>query len=490
MPLFIRRNARAKAVASCFLSAVVALPFEQSAAADLSSGASPWLAVDRNRGSIVTGIVKRFDEVTLSMRGQPGVLSEAQLRDALAKLRADQLFSASLAGTYSRLLEILTEAGAFTATTHGSKTNVKATNPELAYSAITPCRIVDTRLGGGGYLGDNATRNWNVSRPGGSFADQGGVAGDCGIAATPAAVMANIVATGSIAPGVVYAWPFGQAAPTASVLNYAGFETIANGVILPVAQGQASDLSVLVSSATDVIVDILGYFSPPSGGYVVSVAPSGAQYTSIQSAIDAASLLANSNQPYLVKVAPGTYTEQVILRDYVDVEGAGFGATVILSHNAPCTIATGASAVLRDVAIFNDHSGAFPNGAVGVLQSSNTANGFSWLRGVSIQTAGSNDNKGVLVNGGSLMIENSDVSAGDAFNPPPSAIAIGANNAGATVTVRDSRLFANATSGAQVANQSSGALIRMNNTRMNTGTSGGVQCISNYNSQWTPVTCN
>jgi pectin methylesterase-like acyl-CoA thioesterase len=67
------------------------------------------------------------------------------------------------------------------------------------------------------------------------------------------------------------------------------------------------------------VVDVLGYFSAPSGGYVFSVAPAGAQFTSIQAAVDAAAALATANQPYLVRVAPGLYNEQVTLKDFVDV---------------------------------------------------------------------------------------------------------------------------------------------------------------------------
>lgn len=126
-------------------------------------------------------------------------------------------------------------------------------------------RIVDTRLGGGGFLVNNTERDWKVSRPGGNFTDQGGASSDCGIPASPAVVLANFAVTGSSQPGVLFAWAFGQPSPTASTLNYAGGQTIANAIIIPLAQGQVDDLSAFVSTGTHVVVDVVGYFKSPNG---------------------------------------------------------------------------------------------------------------------------------------------------------------------------------------------------------------------------------
>ena len=47
---------------------------------------------------------------------------------------------------------------------------------------VTPCRVVDTRRGGGA-LGVREVRSWQVGGAGGAFAGQGGRAGGCGIQA-------------------------------------------------------------------------------------------------------------------------------------------------------------------------------------------------------------------------------------------------------------------------------------------------------------------
>ena len=57
-------------------------------------------------------------------------------------------------------------------------------------------------------------------------------------------------------------------------------------------------------------------------GNVVVVAKSGGDYTSIQAAVDSIPDAA-ANNPYLVWVAPGVYTETVTMQEWVDIEGAG-----------------------------------------------------------------------------------------------------------------------------------------------------------------------
>jgi hypothetical protein len=63
---------------------------------------------------------------------------------------------------------------------------------------------------------------------------------------------------------------------------------------------------------------------------VVVVAKSGGDYTSVQAAIDSIPD-AGADNPYLVWVAPGVYEEQVTMKPYVHLQGAGQEATVITS---------------------------------------------------------------------------------------------------------------------------------------------------------------
>ncbi len=75
---------------------------------------------------------------------------------------------------------------------------------------------------------------------------------------------------------------------------------------------------------------------PP--GNVVIVAQSGGDFSSVQAALDSITDASESN-PYLVWVGPGVYEETVIMKPYVDIEGAGEGVTKITS--AVATVGTG-----------------------------------------------------------------------------------------------------------------------------------------------------
>lgn len=66
----------------------------------------------------------------------------------------------------------------------------------------------------------------------------------------------------------------------------------------------------------------------PALGNVVLVAKSGGHFTSIQAALDSITTASQIN-PYLVLVGPGTYQEQVTMKEWVDIQGSGQGVTTI-----------------------------------------------------------------------------------------------------------------------------------------------------------------
>jgi hypothetical protein len=99
----------------------------------------------------------------------------------------------------------------------------------------------------------------------------------------------------------------------------------------------------------------------PDSAYenVVIVAKSGGDYTSVQGALDSITDAATDN-PYLVWVAPGVYSETVTMKPYVHLQGAGQEATVITSSVSsgswPPTQATlllASDTSLRDVTVGN-----------------------------------------------------------------------------------------------------------------------------------------
>jgi len=126
----------------------------------------------------------------------------------------------------------------------------------LAFYPVAPCRLVDTRntagaLGGPSLVG-NATRTFPI------------LSSPCGIPATAKAYSLNLTSVPKGSLGFLSTWPAGQTIPLVSTLNATTGAVTANAAIVP--SGTNGDISVFVTNDSDLVVDINGYFAPPSPG--------------------------------------------------------------------------------------------------------------------------------------------------------------------------------------------------------------------------------
>ena len=167
-------------------------------------------------------------------------------------------FTASLsgltAGTQYYFRAVASSAAGSANGSIGSFTTSVGTSPPgsaLQFIAVTPCRIADTRNPSGPFGGPEPTagssREFNIPQSA------------CNIPSTAAAYSLNVTVVPNASLNYLTMWPSGQAQPNVSTLNSDG-RVKANAAIVPA--GASGGVSVFVSDATQVILDIDGYFAP------------------------------------------------------------------------------------------------------------------------------------------------------------------------------------------------------------------------------------
>lgn len=458
---------------------------------------NPLLAIDQNRSTVVDRVVAEWGHA-LATSGAG--LSSEQLRSMLMGLRADHLLAASLAGNLEGLRNVLANALTSTAPVAASRIQPKALgdpNDDLVYTPIVPCRILDTRSG--------TVPPYNSIMVGGSafpvaanlanFAPQGGSATNCNLPASFAAIAVTLTVLNPNYDAYLAASNTSNFATLTQsiVMDFSANKGLANTAIVPVDGTVKFYLGLPALVTTNVIADAVGYFKPPSGSVqpsnIIWVAQSGGNYTSVQAAINAAAAVASVNNPYLVKIAPGVYTEQVTLKDFVDVEGSGINATTIQLSAATPTVVAGAQSEMRNIAIVNTYNASLP-GANAVGQTANTANGFTILSNVIAFADGMTDNLALFVTGGTLVIGDSRVVAAVSGTQTGVEVGLWASGATSTVIVRNSNVGAFSGTTKQSAHKESGAVIKMDNTQLTGTTFGTPLCFQTYvASTFTAASC-
>jgi len=121
----------------------------------------------------------------------------------------------------------------------------------LQFVAVTPCRLIDTRLTGGPIQG-GTSRDFPIPQEGG-----------CNIPTSAAAYSLNVSVVPQGPLGYLTIWPTGEGRPVVATLNSIDGRIKADAAIVPA--GTNGAVSVYVTQTANVILDINGYFAAASG---------------------------------------------------------------------------------------------------------------------------------------------------------------------------------------------------------------------------------
>jgi uncharacterized repeat protein (TIGR01451 family) len=126
----------------------------------------------------------------------------------------------------------------------------------LTFYPVTPCRVADTRNPTGTFgapaLAGGVPRTFPVP------------SSNCGIPASAQAYAFNMTVVPTVPVGYLTTWPAGSSQPIVSTLNAPTGTVTSNAAIVPA--GVNGAITVYVTNATDLIIDINGYFAPPGAG--------------------------------------------------------------------------------------------------------------------------------------------------------------------------------------------------------------------------------
>ena len=128
--------------------------------------------------------------------------------------------------------------------------------PSSPYHPLVPGRLLDTRQGGATVDGVSAGGG---PRTAGSVTEVQ-VTGRGGVPADASAAVLNVTVSEARSTGYVTVFPCGASQPNASNLNFVAGSTIPNNVISKI--GDAGRVCLFTSEATQLIVDVAGYFAP------------------------------------------------------------------------------------------------------------------------------------------------------------------------------------------------------------------------------------
>lgn len=225
------------------------------------------MAADAERDALQRKLVERWSDFVEDTYKLDGARWANEMAPAFELASIEELRAANKAGSFDAMNEALL-GPAQDGTLSGLAASTKvlgATDADLVYVPITPCRIFDTRLAGG-VIAAGTARSFDVTAVS-DYSFQGGSASNCGgagAAGSFAAVVINLTAVSPSNVGFVTAYPFGATQPLSASLVYTTGGLVSNEVVLRLDQGaSANEMTAFSSAQTHLVGDITGYFINP-----------------------------------------------------------------------------------------------------------------------------------------------------------------------------------------------------------------------------------
>ena len=230
-------------------------------------------ATPKERGELARAFVQKWGAFVQRVYGVPvrtwsnrmsgtfATADAANLRNALARDTFEGAM-ATLSGDGVRISDDQVVAKLAASAAGGEKV-LGGLGGDLTYTAIQPCRIVDTRVAGG-VIAANSNRSFKGVNSA-NFTAQGGSATDCGtLGLSASALVLNVTAVTPGIAGFATVYPFGAAQPLAASVNYTAGAIVNNSVITSIPNPlQANDFTIYTFAQSHFVVDIVGYFAPP-----------------------------------------------------------------------------------------------------------------------------------------------------------------------------------------------------------------------------------
>jgi hypothetical protein len=179
----------------------------------------------------------------------------------------------------------------------GGLTTMTDTSPGVAFVAMQPCRVFDTRNANGPYGGPrllaNVTRNFDID------------SGPCtGIPAGVDAYSMNFGAILADGIGFVTIWPTGVSQPTVSSINTIPGYVLANAAVVPA--GTGGSISVFPNTGMHLYGDINGYFTDQFNPNVSVHAVSSTSAAAVLGENTSTAALAFAVEGVVTSTAPGS----------------------------------------------------------------------------------------------------------------------------------------------------------------------------------------